>query len=164
MQFHVDGYRAGDPFVAEAHPSVPHRTPGVPARTDVLIVGAGPAGLVVAAVLAKIPEISTTVVDRRNGPLQIGQADGVACRTMEMLQAFGLARRLAEESYQVNEVAFWRPGRRRAASCAPGAPPTSRTTCPRCRTSSSTRPGCSTTCVTTCDGRRAGPSRSTGWL
>lgn len=110
MQFHVDGYRAGDPFVAEAHPSVLHRAPGVPARTDVLIVGAGPAGLVVAAVLANVPEISTTVVDRRDGPLQIGQADGVACRTMEMLQAFGLARRLAEESYQVNEVAFWRPG------------------------------------------------------
>jgi phenol 2-monooxygenase (NADPH) len=34
----------------------------------------------------------------------------VACRTVEMFQAFGLARRLVDEAYWVNEVAFWRPG------------------------------------------------------
>ncbi|MBC3191949.1 FAD-dependent monooxygenase [Pseudonocardia sp. C8] len=110
MQFHLDGYRTGDPFVADPHPSVGERTGALPDRTDVLVVGAGPAGLVVAAQLANVPEVSTVVVDRRDGPLEVGQADGVACRTMEMLQAFGVAGRLAEESYQVNEVTFWRPG------------------------------------------------------
>ena len=40
----------------------------------------------------------------------MGQADGVACRTVEMFEAFGLADRLIGEGYQVNEVSFWRPG------------------------------------------------------
>ena len=39
----------------------------------------------------------------------MGQADGVACRTVEMFEAFGLADRLIHEGYGVNEVAFWRP-------------------------------------------------------
>jgi phenol 2-monooxygenase len=76
---------------------------------DVLIVGAGPAGLVLAAQLAAFPEIRTAVVERRDGPLRVGQADGVACRTVEMFEAFGLAGRLVEEAYWVNEVTFWRP-------------------------------------------------------
>ncbi|MEU6700890.1 FAD-dependent monooxygenase [Pseudonocardia sp. NPDC046786] len=49
------------------------------------------------------------VVDRRDRPLEVGQADGVACRTVEMFQAFGLADPLIAEGYQVNEVTFWRP-------------------------------------------------------
>jgi phenol 2-monooxygenase len=109
MQFYLDGYRPGDPLVAEAHPSVAERTGELPAVVDVLIVGCGPAGLVLAAQMANFPEITTAVVDRRDGPLAVGQADGVACRTVEMFEAFGLARRLVDEAYWVNEVAFWRP-------------------------------------------------------
>ena len=55
------------------------------------------------------PEITTAVIDRRDGPLAVGQADGVACRTVEMFEAFGLADRLVSEAYWVNEVTFWRP-------------------------------------------------------
>ena len=109
MQFHQDGYQTGDPTVSPAHPSVSTRPTGVPADVDVLIVGCGPAGLLLAAQLAQFPDISTAVVDRRDGPLQIGQADGVACRTVEVFEAFGLADRLLAEAYWVNEVAFWRP-------------------------------------------------------
>lgn len=109
MQFHLDGYRTGDPFVAAPHPSVQQRTGALPEEADVVVVGSGPAGLVVAAQLAHFPELSTVVVERRDVPLEVGQADGVACRTVEMLEAFGLAGRLVEESYQVNEVAFWGP-------------------------------------------------------
>ncbi|MEU4237718.1 FAD-dependent monooxygenase [Actinoplanes sp. NPDC026619] len=109
MQFYLDGYRPGDPTVAEAHPSVAARPDGLPADCDVLIVGCGPAGLVLAAQLAAFPEIRTVLVDRRDGPLTVGQADGVACRTVEMFQAFGLANRLIDEAYQVNEVCFWQP-------------------------------------------------------
>src|SRR3954452_16668798 len=101
MQFYADGYRPGDPLVPDRD---------LPAQVAVLIVAAGPAGLVLAAQLAAFPEIRTAVVDRRAGPLAVGQADGVACRTVEMFQAFGLARRLVDEAYWVNEVAFWRPG------------------------------------------------------
>jgi phenol 2-monooxygenase len=109
MQFYLDGYRPGDPFVEDPHPSVARRPEGLPEHADVLIVGCGPAGLVLAAQLANFPDISTVVVDRRDGPLQVGQADGVACRTVEMFQALGLADRIVNEGYQVNEVSFWRP-------------------------------------------------------
>ena len=109
MQFHLNGYETGDPSVADPHPSVAARSESLPAEVDVLIVGCGPAGLVLAAQLASFPEIRTAVVDRKAGPLEVGQADGVACRTVEMFEAFGLADRLLREAYWVNEVTFWRP-------------------------------------------------------
>ena len=34
MQFYLNGYRPGDPLVAEAHPSVAERAEGVPAEVD----------------------------------------------------------------------------------------------------------------------------------
>lgn len=110
MQFYVNGYKPGDPFVADPDPLIADRPAGLPTETDVLIVGCGPAGLVLAAQLANFPEIRTVVIDRKDGPLEVGQADGVACRTVEMFEAFGLADRLINEGYHVNEVAFWRPG------------------------------------------------------
>jgi len=109
MQFYLDGYRPGDPLIEQPHPSVADRPEGLPGEVDVLIVGCGPAGLVLAAQLANFPEIRTAVVDRRDGPLAVGQADGVAVRTVEMFEAFGLADRLIGEGYWVNEVTFWRP-------------------------------------------------------
>ena len=52
MQFHEDGFRAGDPRVRPAHPAVAVRPAELPDELDVLIVGCGPAGLVLAAQLA----------------------------------------------------------------------------------------------------------------
>jgi phenol 2-monooxygenase len=109
MQFYLEGYRPGDPLIERPHPSVADRPEGLPEEADVLIVGCGPAGLVLAAQLANFPDIRTVVIDRRDGPLEVGQADGVACRTVEIFEAFGLADRLVAEGYWVNEVAFWRP-------------------------------------------------------
>ncbi|SDP13298.1 phenol 2-monooxygenase [Klenkia soli] len=109
MQFYLDGYRPGDPFVQPPAPGVADRPAGLPERTDVLVVGTGPAGMVLAAQLARFADVDTLVVDRRPGPLEVGQADGVACRTVEIFEAFGLADRLVTEAYWVNEVAFWRP-------------------------------------------------------
>src|SRR5258708_31971225 len=59
--------------------------------------------------MSNFPDIRTVVIDRKNGALAVGQADGVACRTVEMFEAFGLADRLLDEAYWVNEVCFWRP-------------------------------------------------------
>jgi phenol 2-monooxygenase len=109
MQFYLNGYKPGDPFVEDPDPSVVDRPDVLPEEVDVLIVGTGPAGLVLAAQLANFPDIRTAVIDRKDGPLEVGQADGVACRTVEMFEAFGLADRLIHEGYQVNEVSFWRP-------------------------------------------------------
>jgi phenol 2-monooxygenase len=109
VQFYLNGYKPGDPFVEDPHPSVAQRPGGLPEEADVLIVGTGPAGLALAAQLANFPDIRTVVVDRKDGPLEVGQADGVACRSVEMFEAFGLADELIHEGYSVNEVAFWRP-------------------------------------------------------
>ena len=80
-----------------------------PNPRSVLIVGCGPAGLVLAAQLAEFPAIATRIVERKPGPLQLGQADGVACRTVEMFEAFGFSEALVAEAYWVNETVFWRP-------------------------------------------------------
>jgi phenol 2-monooxygenase (NADPH) len=109
MQFYLNGYKAGDPYTKDPHPSVAERPGGLPEDVDVLIIGCGPAGLVLAAQMSNFPDIKTAVIDRKDGPLQVGQADGVACRTVEMFEAFGLADRLVKEAYWVNEVCFWRP-------------------------------------------------------
>ena len=109
MQFHLNGFRAGDPDIkpaAEGHP-----VPGneLPDAVDVLIIGCGPAGLTLAAQLSAFPEISTRIFERKAGPLEVGQADGIACRTVEMFEAFRFAEKVVKEAYWVNEVAFWRP-------------------------------------------------------
>ena len=38
-----------------------------------------------------------------------GQADGIACRSVEMFEAFGFSERVLRESYWVNETTFWGP-------------------------------------------------------
>ncbi|MCU1519212.1 MAG: phenol 2-monooxygenase [Pseudarthrobacter sp.] len=109
MQFYVDGYQPGDPELRPAAAGRPDNQGDLPDEVDVLVVGTGPAGVVLAAQLAEFPGITTRVVERREGPLALGQADGVACRTVEMFNAFGLAERLVREGYWVNETVFWGP-------------------------------------------------------
>jgi len=109
MQFYLDGYAPGDPDILAAAPGAQNRSAGIPDAVDVLIVGSGPAGALLAAQLSTFPSLSTRLVERRNGPLQLGQADGVACRTVEMFEAFGLSQKLVRQSYWVNETVFWRP-------------------------------------------------------
>lgn len=111
MQFYLDKFRIGDPELLEAnpHPDMRADTDALPDEVDVLIVGCGPAGLTLAAQLSKFPEIRTRIVEQKPGPLQIGQADGIACRSMEMFQAFGMRERVEREAYWVNETTFWKP-------------------------------------------------------
>ncbi|NML14917.1 FAD-binding monooxygenase [Azohydromonas caseinilytica] len=102
MQFYLNGYVPGDPDIHKEK---------LPDAVDVLVIGSGPAGAVLAAQLSNFPSISTRLIERRDGPLQVGQADGVACRTVEMFEAFGLAHKLVREAYWVNETVFWRPSK-----------------------------------------------------
>jgi phenol 2-monooxygenase len=106
MQFHLNGFHTGDPTLMEG---ISTPSAELPTETDVLIVGCGPAGLTLAAQLAAFPDIRTVIVEQKPGPLQLGQADGVACRTMEMFEAFGFADRVLKEAYWVNETTFWKP-------------------------------------------------------
>ncbi len=109
MQFHLNGFRPGEPLHLEASgEALPHGD-GVPAEVDVLIVGCGPAGLTLAAQLAAFPDIRTCIVEQKDGPMQLGQADGIACRTMEMFEAFEFAGRVMAEACWINEVTFWKP-------------------------------------------------------
>ena len=110
MQFHVDGFQPGDPDV---HPAAPgHRVAGapLPQTVDVLIAGSGPAGLCLAAQLARVPQIRTMLVEPKLVPMQKGQADGISVRSMEMFQAFGFGEKVMRESVWINETTFWAPG------------------------------------------------------
>ena len=109
MQFHLNGFHPGDPHIAQASANALTHTDAVPAQVDVLVVGCGPAGLTLATQLAAFPDIHTCIVEQKDGPLQLGQADGIACRTMEMFEAFNFSERVLKEACWINEVTFWKP-------------------------------------------------------
>jgi phenol 2-monooxygenase len=109
MQYHVNGFKPGDPDI---HPAAPgHRQAGdpLPQTVDVLIAGSGPAGLCLAAQLARVPQIRTMLVEPKLSPMEKGQADGISVRTMEMFQAFGFAEKMMREAVWINETTFWTP-------------------------------------------------------
>ncbi|KAH7152883.1 FAD binding domain-containing protein [Dactylonectria macrodidyma] len=75
-------------------------------KVDVLICGSGSAGLCAAVWLARCG-INYRILERRPGPLENGQADGVQCRTVEIFESFGMSEDLLKEAYHVLEIAFW---------------------------------------------------------
>jgi phenol 2-monooxygenase (NADPH) len=77
-----------------------------PNHVDVFICGSGSAGLCAATWLARYG-LTCKIVDWRSGPLDVGQADGVQCRTVEVFDSFGIAEELLREAYHVLEVTFW---------------------------------------------------------
>nr|WP_315266425.1 FAD-dependent monooxygenase [Microbacterium lemovicicum] len=109
MQFHHHGYVSGDPRVQPAAGIGRDRPVDLPDEVDVLIVGSGPAGMLLAAQLAQYPDVSTRIVERRGGRLELGQADGIQPRSVETFQAFGFAERIIAEAYNIAWMNFWGP-------------------------------------------------------
>ncbi len=76
-----------------------------------LIIGAGPAGLMAAnwlAVQGLGP--SVRIIDKRNDKIFNGQADGLQCRSLEILHSFGLGEDIWRQSNRMIEMRFWNPG------------------------------------------------------
>lgn len=109
MQFHHYGYVSGDPRVSPAAPAGVSRPAQPPDEVDVLIVGAGPAGMLLAAQLSQFPDTTTRIVERRPDRLEIGQADGIQARSVETFQAFGFADQIIAEAYRITSMNFWGP-------------------------------------------------------
>jgi phenol 2-monooxygenase len=109
VQFHHQGYVSGDPRIQPTAGVGIDRPVELPDEVDVLIVGTGPAGMITAAQLSQFPGITTRIIDRRDGRLVIGQADGIQARSVETFQAFGFADRIIAEAYRITEMAFWKP-------------------------------------------------------
>ncbi|TGJ81869.1 hypothetical protein E0Z10_g6898 [Xylaria hypoxylon] len=83
-------------------------TPILPSEVDVLIVGAGPAGLMLALWFSRLG-IVTRIVDKRTDKVFSGQADGFQARTLEILDSFGIGERVWKEANRMFEVSFWSP-------------------------------------------------------
>ena len=109
MQFHHHGYVSGDPRVKDAEGLGIDLPADLPDEIDVLIVGSGPAGMLLAAQMSQYPDVSTRIIEKREGRLVLGQADGIQPRSVETFQAFGFAERIIAEAYNIGWMNFWGP-------------------------------------------------------
>jgi 2-polyprenyl-6-methoxyphenol hydroxylase-like FAD-dependent oxidoreductase len=81
--------------------------------TEVLIVGAGPTGLMLGSQLAR-RGILATIIDRHAGPAEQTRAMGVHARTLEIYEKLGIAERALELGRIMEAGNMWAGGRRRA--------------------------------------------------
>ncbi|KAJ3806379.1 FAD binding domain-containing protein [Lentinula aff. lateritia] len=75
---------------------------------DVLVVGAGPAGLMGAYALAKAG-VCVRIIEKRATRVAVGHADGIQPRTMEVLKSYGLLDRVMKEGNELRTAAFYNP-------------------------------------------------------
>ncbi|KAI1261350.1 FAD binding domain-containing protein [Xylariaceae sp. FL1019] len=90
----------------------PHGLPGwwkPQEKVDVLISGAGPSGLAVAASLAR-QGVSYRIIDKSEAPLAAGRADGVQPRFLETIAMWGLAPEIHEEGPLIERTAIYKDG------------------------------------------------------
>ncbi|MGL5819542.1 MAG: FAD-dependent monooxygenase [Phycicoccus sp.] len=73
--------------------------------TDVVIVGAGPAGLSLALCLAR-HDVRSVVVERRSGENEHPRAHYINTRTMELLRQWGIADRVLADAYPADRMPF----------------------------------------------------------
>ena len=81
--------------------------------TDVLIIGAGPTGLMLANQLVR-RGVKVEIVDRHAGPAMQSRALGVQARTLEIYAQLGIAERALELGKRGTGATMWAQGRRMA--------------------------------------------------
>ena len=84
-------------------------------NAPVLIVGAGPTGLVLALWLTHL-KVSVRLVDRAAEPGTTSRALAVQARTLELYGQIDLARTVVDRGHRVRAVNFWVAGKRRASA------------------------------------------------
>src|SRR5689334_25085516 len=78
--------------------------------SNVLIVGAGPTGLMLAIELAR-RGVRPTIIDRHSGPAQQTRAMAVQARTLEIYSKMGIIDRALELGIPATGVNMWANGR-----------------------------------------------------
>ncbi|MGE9746240.1 FAD-binding protein [Bdellovibrio bacteriovorus] len=81
-----------------------------PQVVDLVIVGAGPVGLM-CAYLANLCGMSTVIVDKSDGPLQVGRADALNARTLQLLEVGKLFDALYPLGKPCNTSSVWADGK-----------------------------------------------------
>lgn len=74
--------------------------------SDVVVVGAGPAGLMLAANLVRFG-IKTTILDDRPDKTATGRADGLQPKSIETLKQMRLADPLLQRGVRIYDICFW---------------------------------------------------------
>lgn len=82
-------------------------------ETDVLIVGAGPTGLMMANQLSRFG-IGFIIVDPKEGPTEQSRAIAVTARSLEIYQQLGLSETVLQEGTQINSFNLFYSGKKRA--------------------------------------------------
>lgn len=80
-------------------------------NTEVLVVGAGPTGLMLANQLAR-RHVHVTVIDQHAGPSIQTKALGVQARTLEIYSRLGIAERAVELGRRAAGATLWSGGKR----------------------------------------------------
>src|SRR5688572_16628580 len=84
------------------------------ANTDVLIVGAGPTGLILALTLHKLG-VNFRIIDQAMRPGERSRAIAIQSRTLEFYDQLGFAHGILSASLKLKQPALYLHGKRRAA-------------------------------------------------
>jgi 2-polyprenyl-6-methoxyphenol hydroxylase-like FAD-dependent oxidoreductase len=78
--------------------------------TDIMIVGAGPVGLM-CAFLGQLCGMRTVIVDKSDGPLEVGRADALNARTLQLLELVRLFDEIYPLGKTCNTSSVWAQGK-----------------------------------------------------